>query len=367
VGGPVLVPVGESATLRQTVAYAVEAAEAAGGEIHFVASKRGKDTDGTDAVSTEDEAALLERVEVWAREDATDALTVETAVIGVNRYLFAPDDYAREIEAYATARGIERVVVDPEYNPGSAVPLLRPMTAALVEAGLDVETPPVDRPTRREEIRRGGGAVQFATLFGLSFLFYQLLGGFALTQFDLFTGGASAVVVAAMLHRISFSDRMELPTIARRAVRLVAFVPYLLYEIVYANLLISYVILHPRLPIEPRMTELDGAVWGGMPVATLANSITLTPGTLSVRVEGRRLTVHTLVPAAREGLFDGGLERAVRFLFYGRTAAGISSPRERDDCRILDPPTVPPSAGGATEDEAAAPEAEPESAGGETT
>jgi multicomponent Na+:H+ antiporter subunit E len=115
------------------------------------------------------------------------------------------------------------------------------------------------------------------------------------------------------------------------------YVPYLLYEITKANLQVAAVILHPRLPIAPRMTRLESAVWGSLPVTTLANSITLTPGTLTVRVEGRNLLVHSLVPASREGLFDGSLERAVRFVFYGRRAMSIASPRERGDAAVLDP------------------------------
>jgi multicomponent Na+:H+ antiporter subunit E len=92
---------------------------------------------------------------------------------------------------------------------------------------------------------------------------------------------------------------------------------------------IAYVVLHPDLPIDPAVVEFDAAVWSALPVTTLANSITLTPGTLTVDVSRRHFTVHTLTQNSREGLFSGSLERAVRFLFYGRTAARIPSPLER--------------------------------------
>ena len=80
------------------------------------------------------------------------------------------------------------------------------------------------------------------------------------------------------------------------------------------------------------------AVWGGSPLTTLANSITLTPGTLTVRAEGQDLYVHALFPSAREGLFAGTLERAVRFVFYGRAAAAIATPAERGDTELLQRP-----------------------------
>lgn len=337
--GAILVPVGESVTLRNTVAYAVREALAAGGEIHFVAPLAESDIGDLSADGKAALEELLERATVWAEEDAGDDeadLQIETAVVGADEYLFGPDDYARVLTDYARSHDIDRVVVDPEYSPGGNVPLLRPMEVALVEAGLTVEEAPVDRPTRRGQLLRRGGLLQFATLFGVSYLFYQLLSGFTLSGFDLVTGAISATVVAALLHRIAFSDRMRLGVIAKRLVRLAIFVPYLLYEIIVSNLLVAYVVLHPKMPIEPRTVEVRSAVWGGMPVTTLANSITLTPGTLTVRVRGQDFMVHSLIPAAREGLFDGSLERAVRFVFYGRGAAGISTPRERGDCRILD-------------------------------
>ncbi|PSQ41187.1 hypothetical protein BRD14_07020 [Halobacteriales archaeon SW_5_68_122] len=227
------------------------------------------------------------------------------------------------LAAYAEDHGIDRVTVDPEYSPGGNVPILRPMETDLVEFGLFVEEPSVDRRTRRGRLLRRGGVLQFGTLFGISFLFYQLLSGFTLAGFDLVTGAASATLVAAMLHRITFSDRLRPTTVGRQLVRLVIYAPYLVYEIIKSNLLVSYVILHPDL-------------WGGMPVTALANSITLTPGTLTVRTRGRGMVVHTLIPAAREDLFDGALERGVRFVFYGRRALAVASPRERGDCRIID-------------------------------
>ena len=340
--GPVVVPVGESVTLRQTVTYAVREAlsgdGAGAGEpaVHFVAPVAWHDIGDVAAGVREETETLLERVAVWAREDGDDDLVVETTVLGADSYLFGPDDYARVIATYADDDGIERVVVDPQYSPGGNVPILRPMEAALAERGLVVEEAPIDRPTRRGQLLRRGGIVQFATLFGVSFLFYQLLGGFAGTGFDVATGAVSAALVAAMLHRITFTDGLRVPTLGRQLLRLVAYVPYLLYEIVVSNLRVAYVILHPSLPIEPRMTETECALWGGMPLTLLANSITLTPGTLTVRVHGRQLVVHTLTPAAREGLFGGALERAVRFVFYGRPALAVATPRERDNARVVE-------------------------------
>jgi multicomponent Na+:H+ antiporter subunit E len=66
-----------------------------------------------------------------------------------------------------------------------------------------------------------------------------------------------------------------------------------------------------------------------MPVTTLANSITLTPGTLTIDVARQHFLVHALIPGAEDDLLEGTLERLVRFVFYGRESARIATPRER--------------------------------------
>ena len=346
-GGALLVPVGESVTLRNTVAHAVAtAAEDGLEEVHFVAPVAQHFVGDADRPAREAVRALLDRVSVWAEEDAPEAApTVRTAVIGTDEYLFSPDDYAAVLAAYAAEHGIERIVVDPEYSPGGNVPLLRPMEVALAKRGLDVSEAPSSRPVRRSRLARRGGAIQFGLLFGVSFLFYHLLGGFAVVTGDSFdfyyelaTSTLVAGIVAGSLYTVSLSARTRVRTVLVQAIRLAVYVPYLLYEIVKSNILITLIILHPRLPIEPRMTRVRSAVWGGPALTTLANSITLTPGTLTVRAEGQHLYVHGLFSSARDGVADGALERAVRFVFYGRRAAAISSPEERGDYEELQGP-----------------------------
>jgi multicomponent Na+:H+ antiporter subunit E len=85
----------------------------------------------------------------------------------------------------------------------------------------------------------------------------------------------------------------------------------LLREIAKSAWTVSKIILHPRLPISPTMTILRARQKTRAGVATFANSITLTPGTITVRVSGNDLTVHTLV---REGAIDlegGAMNRRV--------------------------------------------------------
>ncbi|MCL9814913.1 monovalent cation/H+ antiporter subunit E [Natranaeroarchaeum aerophilus] len=348
----VLVPVEESSTLRQTIAYAVESAFDRAGpsgsvELVFVDILAAAVTGPTGESLRSEAESLLDRARIWATEDAggrPEDLRIETTVLGAEEYLFSPTDYARVIERAATERGIDRVVFDPEYDPGVGQPLLQPLEAALRESGTVTVDEAAVTPDRMQlPLVSAATASKYAGMFVVSFLFYQVLGGLApifefgefYGTFDLVTGVIAAAVTTVALSQVSFSNSPSLRESPKRLLRWCLYVPYLLVQIIKSNIAIAIVIMRPSMPIDPKMTRMRGAVWGGLPVTTLANSITLTPGTLSVRVQGQKMTVHTLIPDAREDLFDGALERAVRFVFFGRRAMRIESPRDRGDAEVI--------------------------------
>lgn len=336
----VLVPVSDSSTLRATVAHViqegVERGRRGASAIHFVYPLAERVTPGSDGDELEAARTLLDRAVVWAEEDlAEDAgtVTVETAVIGTREYLFSPGDYADVIAAYAREHDLDVAVFDPGYTPLGTAPLLPPLTAEIERLGLDVEEAPVQRERQSPLLVRRSTGLQFLALFGVSYLFYLTLAG-SVALFELATGAISAAAVATTLWGISLTTPVRPLEGLRTVIRFALYVPYLLWEVVKANLAVAYVVLHPDLPIDPEMVEFDAAVWSVLPVATLANSITLTPGTLTVDVSRRHFTVHTLTRGSRDGLLSGTLERAVRFVYYGLSAARIQSPIERRDDQL---------------------------------
>jgi multicomponent Na+:H+ antiporter subunit E len=343
-GRDVLVPVGNSETLRRTVAYAVEQAHEAAVEsgttatVHFVFPARWRIFE-TDRAAVDAANSLLDRVVTWAAEDLDGLIgedeppTVdfESGTVGTGEYVFSPGDFADVVGRYADANGVERIVVDPSFRPGGSAPILRSFEEELVNRGFDVFEAPVTRRTRRRLPFTDIGAPEFALVFSTSFLFYLALGGWLVTDpYELITGVVTAGVVTLTLARVALKGELPaLRVVGTSLVRLALYTPILLWEIAKANVALAYVVLHPRLPIDPRVVEFDAAVWGDMPVTTLANSITLTPGTLTVDVERQHFLVHALIPDAEDDLLEGTLERLVRFVFYGRESARIASPRER--------------------------------------
>ena len=332
-------------TLRDTVAHvAATAAQAATPDapvsIHFVYAEMWRQGDPHFAERDTAHRDLLEQAAIWAETDlaeATDApdtvdaaaIAVETASISSDRYLFSPTDYAEELVAYAETHDLDRVILDPGYDPVGNSALLNPLATELERRGLDVEQAPVARSARRRVFPQPRGILQFLALFSVSYLFYLVLAWFG-GALDFVTGAIGAAIVGVALSRVTLTEPLPAAQTARRLLRGGLYVPFLLWEVTKANLSIARVILDPRLPIDPSVVRFRAAVWGGLPITTLANSITLTPGTLTIDVGDQEYLVHTLTTDSREDLLDGALERAVRFVFWGRRAARIPSPRERE-------------------------------------
>jgi multicomponent Na+:H+ antiporter subunit E len=87
--------------------------------------------------------------------------------------------------------------------------------------------------------------------------------------------------------------------------------PWLLWEIVKANWDVAKIIANPSLPISPTMMRVRASQKTDLGKAIYANSITLTPGTLSVGLEGDEITIHALTRAGADGVVEGTMDRKV--------------------------------------------------------
>jgi multicomponent Na+:H+ antiporter subunit E len=122
-------------------------------------------------------------------------------------------------------------------------------------------------------------------------------------------GVVSAVVCVMAAIRMRTADREGHPT--EFLLGAVTYFPWLIVEIAKSGWSVTKVVLHPRLPITPTMTTVRASQRTAIGVASYANSITLTPGTIMVGVNGNDLTVHALVNEAALDLEAGGMDRRV--------------------------------------------------------
>jgi len=78
----------------------------------------------------------------------------------------------------------------------------------------------------------------------------------------------------------------------RRILAFLGYLPVFFWYCLLANLDVAYRVLHPGLPIRPGIVKVKTSIKSESGRVALANSITLTPGTLSVDLVGDTLYVH---------------------------------------------------------------------------
>jgi multicomponent Na+:H+ antiporter subunit E len=127
---------------------------------------------------------------------------------------------------------------------------------------------------------------------------------------ELLAGALAAAVVAFLSEGFSHGIGANILE-PRRLAHLVAYVPYLVKEIVKANLQVARIVVDPRLPIHPGIVRVKTRLKTRVGRMVLANSITLTPGTLTVSVEDDELYVHWL------DVRTGDVEEATRRIVAG--------------------------------------------------
>jgi multicomponent Na+:H+ antiporter subunit E len=150
--------------------------------------------------------------------------------------------------------------------------------------------------------------MRYLSLIAFLFAFWVALSGHY-TPMLLTIGAVSAVLGGIAAVRMRVADREGHPI--EFAWPALTYFPWLAVEIAKSAWGVTKIILHPRLPISPTMTVVRASQKTTVGRATYANSITLTPGTITVGVHGHDLTVHALVKEGALDLEDGGMNRRV--------------------------------------------------------
>ena len=123
-------------------------------------------------------------------------------------------------------------------------------------------------------------------------------------------GVLSSATAVALALRMDVVDHEGQP-FGRLGARPLLYLPWLLWQIAKANWAVARIILDPRLPISPRLVRIRASQKTDLGLAIHANSITLTPGTLSLDVRQRTILVHALTREAAEELAAGEMDRRV--------------------------------------------------------
>ena len=144
--------------------------------------------------------------------------------------------------------------------------------------------------------------MRYIYTFLIMFGFWILLSG----KFDLFhltLGVISSALVSFLSSDILMLDTKKNDRLAV-AFRLIAYIPWLLYQIILSTLHVAFLALHPKMlnRIDPTIVTFKTKLKSNVARVALANSITLTPGTITIRIEGNVFYVHAISRKAAAGL-----------------------------------------------------------------
>ncbi len=122
-------------------------------------------------------------------------------------------------------------------------------------------------------------------------------------------GAASILLVLAISRRMRVNDEEGVPI--RFGIRAILYWPWLAKEIVVSAVKVCGIILTPRMPLSPAVAQLPAPQKTATGRVTYANSITLTPATLTLALEDDCIIVHALQQSGIDDLKAGAMARRV--------------------------------------------------------
>ena len=178
--------------------------------------------------------------------------------------------------------------------------------------------------TRRHEAKRlqelFSGAQRRKTAFQnfvgtgiILFAFWVLLSG----QFDAFhltLGAICSSLVAYLYHDLLFAN-VRVGDMRIVAWRFITYIPWLLYQILMSNIHVASLVLRRKMPIDPRIVTFKTKLETDISCVALANSITLTPGTITMEIRDGVYYVHALSKKVADELRAGEMEDRVAHIF----------------------------------------------------
>jgi multicomponent Na+:H+ antiporter subunit E len=157
-------------------------------------------------------------------------------------------------------------------------------------------------------VERGTRVVQGVSIVLTLFAFWLVMSGY-FTAFLIASGAGAALAVGWLAMRMEAADREGHPVHFSGAI--VAYWPWLLKEIALSAWTVTRIILDPRLPISPTLKRFKPTQTSSVGLVTHANSITLTPGTITIEAGREEFLVHALTREGADGLAGSEMDRRV--------------------------------------------------------
>lgn len=153
----------------------------------------------------------------------------------------------------------------------------------------------------------------FTLTFFLLFAFWILLSG-RLDLFHLTLGILSCLLISYLSYNLLFAN-VRIGDIRIMFKRFFTAAPWFLSQIFTANLHVAYLALSPKMPIDPSIINFKTKLESDISWVALANSITLTPGTITIDIRDGEFFVHAIDKKVASDLDTGEMEDKIAHVF----------------------------------------------------
>jgi len=151
--------------------------------------------------------------------------------------------------------------------------------------------------------------MRYLLLFLSLFAFYVALSGQTHNEYLMLAGLVTSLATTGLAAHLGICDREGFPY--ERFFAAFRYLPWLFKEILTSNLAVGRLVWSKELHIAPSVREHPHQLHSGFGLVSFANSITLTPGTVSVEAEDRRVVVHAVNQTFQADLESGGMLKRV--------------------------------------------------------
>ena len=157
--------------------------------------------------------------------------------------------------------------------------------------------------------------MRYVTVFLLSMVFWLML-TFEFTFANLIVGVVASLITSLIFTRFFVKNVYKLLQ-PKRYFWFIIYLFVFIWECLKANIDVAYSVLHPAMPIRPGIVKVKTTLKSDMAKMLLANSITMTPGTISVDIIDDYLYIHWIYiksedPEVYTEIITGAFEKYIK-------------------------------------------------------
>jgi multicomponent Na+:H+ antiporter subunit E len=157
--------------------------------------------------------------------------------------------------------------------------------------------------------------MRYVTVFILSMIFWFML-TFEFTIPNLIVGAVASIITSAFFTRFFVKNVYKLIQ-PKRYFWFLVYLFVFIWECLKANIDVAYRVLHPKMPIRPGIVKVRTTLKSDLAKMMLANSITMTPGTISVDIIDEYLYIHWIYiksedPEVYTSIITGAFEKYIK-------------------------------------------------------